>query len=70
MRLDQIERSGSVTDEEHNDIDYFNIDDSTNSFAASILAGDSAFGELSNEIILNKILLIVCIGLHLSSALS
>ncbi len=36
MRLDQIERSGSVTDEEHNDIDYFNIDDSTNSFAASI----------------------------------
>ena len=36
MRLDQIERSGSVTDEEHKDIDYFNIDDSTNSFAASI----------------------------------
>ena len=36
MRLDQIERSGSVTDEEHGDVDYYNVDDSTNSFAASL----------------------------------
>ena len=36
MRLDQIDRTGSVTDEDHGDIDYFNIDDSTNSFAVSL----------------------------------
>ena len=34
-RLDQIDRSGSVTDEDHGDIDYYSIDDSTNSFAVS-----------------------------------
>ena len=36
FRLDQIERSGSVTDEDHGDIDYYNIDDDTNSFAFSL----------------------------------
>ena len=36
MRVDQIERSGSVTDEDHGDIDYYNIDDTANSFAVSI----------------------------------
>ena len=36
MRLDQIDRSGSVTDEDHGDIDSYNIDDKTNSFAVSI----------------------------------
>ena len=36
MRLDQIDRTGSVTDEDHGDIDYYNIDDSTNSFAVSL----------------------------------
>ena len=36
MRLDQIDRSGSVTDEDHGDIDSYNIDDTTNSFAVSI----------------------------------
>ena len=36
MRLDQIERSGSVTDEDHGDVDYYNIDDSTNSFAVTL----------------------------------
>ena len=36
FRLDQIERSGSVTDEDHGDIDYYNIDDDTNSFALSL----------------------------------
>jgi iron complex outermembrane receptor protein len=35
MRLDQIDRSGSVTDEDR-DTDYYNIDDSTNSFAVSL----------------------------------
>ena len=36
FRIDQIERSGSVTDEDHGDIDYYNIDDDTNSFALSL----------------------------------
>ena len=35
VRLDQIDRSGSVTDEDHGDVDYYSIDDSTNSFAVS-----------------------------------
>ena len=35
-RLDQIERTGSVTDEDHGDIDYFTIDDSTSSFALTL----------------------------------
>jgi iron complex outermembrane receptor protein len=34
--MDQIERSGSVTDEDHGDIDYYNIDDTTNSFAVTL----------------------------------
>ena len=34
IRMDQIERSGSVTD--HGDIDNYNIDDTTNSFAVTI----------------------------------
>ena len=36
IRVDQIERTGSVTDEDHGDVDQYNIDDSTNSFALSI----------------------------------
>ncbi len=36
MRVDQIERSGSVTDVDHGDIDYYSIDDTANSFAVSI----------------------------------
>ena len=36
LRVDQIERSGSVTDEDHGDIDQYSIDDTTNSFAISI----------------------------------
>ena len=36
IRLDQIERTGSVTDEDHGDVDYYSIDDSTNSFAVSL----------------------------------
>jgi iron complex outermembrane receptor protein len=36
MRIDQIDRSGSVTDEDHGDVDNYNIDDTTNSFAVSI----------------------------------
>ena len=36
MRIDQIDRSGSVTDEDHGDIDNYSIDDTTNSFAVSI----------------------------------
>ena len=36
IRMDQIERSGSVTDEDHGDIDNYNIDDTTNSFAVTI----------------------------------
>ena len=35
-RLDQIDRTGSVTDEDHGDVDYYSIDDSTNSFAVSL----------------------------------
>ena len=35
-RIDQIERSGSVTDEDHNETDNYSIDDSTNSFAVSL----------------------------------
>ena len=35
-RLDQIERSGSVTDEDHGDVDYYTIDDSTSSFAVTL----------------------------------
>ena len=36
MRLDQVDRSGTVTDEDHGDIDSYNIDENTNSFAVSI----------------------------------
>ena len=36
FRLDQIERTGSVTDEDHGDVDYYNLDDDTNSFAISL----------------------------------
>ena len=36
MRIDQIDRSGSVTDEDHGDVDNYTIDDSTNSFAFSL----------------------------------
>ena len=36
FRMDQIERSGSVTDEDHGDIDYYNIDNTTNSFAIAL----------------------------------
>jgi len=36
MRLDQVDRSGTVTDEDHVDIDSYNIDENTNSFAVSI----------------------------------
>ena len=36
FRIDQIERTGSVTDEDHGDIDYYNIDDDTTSFAISL----------------------------------
>ena len=36
MRIDQIDRTGSVTDEDHGDIDYYSIDDSTSSFAVSV----------------------------------
>ena len=36
VRIDQIDRSGSVTDEDHGDIDYYSIDDSTSSFAISV----------------------------------
>ena len=36
VRVDQIDRSGSVTDEDHGDIDYYSIDDSTSSFAISV----------------------------------
>ena len=36
IRVDQIERTGSVTDDDHGDIDQYSIDDSTNSFAVSI----------------------------------
>jgi len=36
IRVDQIERTGSVTDEDHGDVDQYSIDDTTNSFAVSI----------------------------------
>ena len=36
MRIDQVDRSGTVTDEDHGDIDSYNIDENTNSFAVSI----------------------------------
>ena len=36
IRLDQVTRSGSVTDEDHGDIDNFTIDDDVLSFAVSI----------------------------------
>ena len=36
LRLDQVTRSGSVTDEDHGDIDNFTIDDDVSSFAISI----------------------------------
>ena len=36
FRMDQIDRSGSVTDEDHGDMDYYNIDDTTNSFAVTL----------------------------------
>ena len=36
MRIEQIDRSGSVTDEDHGDVDNYNIDDTTNSFAVSM----------------------------------
>ena len=36
FRIDQIERTGSVTDHEHNDVDYYKLDDDTSSFALSL----------------------------------
>ena len=36
FRIDQIDRTGSVTDEDHGDVDYYSIDDDTNSFALSL----------------------------------
>ena len=36
FRSDQIDRTGSVTDEDHGDIDNYSIDDTTNSFALSL----------------------------------
>ena len=36
FRIDQIERSSSVADEDHGDIDYYSIDHDTNSFALSL----------------------------------
>jgi iron complex outermembrane receptor protein len=36
IRLDQVKRSGSVTDEDHGDVDSFTIDDDVSSFAVSI----------------------------------
>jgi iron complex outermembrane receptor protein len=36
IRLDQVTRSGSVTDEDHGDVDSFTIDDDVSSFAVSI----------------------------------
>ena len=36
FRLDQIDRTGSVTDEDHGDIDNYSIDDTTNSFALTL----------------------------------
>ena len=36
FRIDQIERTGSVADKEHGDIDSYTIDDDTNSFALNL----------------------------------
>ena len=36
IRLDQVTRTGSVTDEDHGDVDNFTIDDDVSSFAVSI----------------------------------
>ena len=36
IRLDQVTRTGSVTDEDHGDVDSFTIDDDVSSFAVSI----------------------------------
>ena len=36
LRLDQVTRTGSVTDEDHGDVDNFVIDDDISSFAVSI----------------------------------
>jgi iron complex outermembrane receptor protein len=36
IRLDQVTRTGSVTDEDHGDVDNFTIDDDVTSFAVSI----------------------------------
>jgi iron complex outermembrane receptor protein len=36
IRLDQVTRSGSVTDEDHGDVDNFTIDDDVSSFAVSL----------------------------------
>ena len=36
FRIDQIDRTGSVTDEDHGDIDHYSIDDDANSFALSL----------------------------------
>ena len=36
IRLDQVTRTGSVTDEDHGDVDSFTIDDDISSFAVSI----------------------------------
>ena len=36
IRLDQVSRTGSVTDEDHGDVDNFTIDDDVSSFAVSI----------------------------------
>jgi len=36
FRTDHIDRSGSVTDAEHNDIDFYSVDDDVNSFALSL----------------------------------
>ena len=36
IRLDQVTRSGSVTDEDHGDVDNFTIDDDVSSFAISL----------------------------------
>ena len=36
VRIDQIDRTGSVKDHEHGDVDYYSIDDDTSSFALSL----------------------------------
>jgi iron complex outermembrane receptor protein len=47
IRLDQVTRSGSVTDEDHGDIDRFTVDDDVSSFAVSIGRGLSDTLELN-----------------------